>query len=161
MLRHLVQLFQEAQGPFGVAVLRILAEVNFNAARVFVYVRHQGNLAALFVIVGLVYACCIAPRSGATRSTSWRVLGPPSDFASPLPLSEVLTRYLWYLCNAYLAQIFFIDSFSATPTDWINLAIAKLCCFHELVQNLKLVEDIPRLSLVKYFDTACDLSLST
>jgi hypothetical protein len=56
MLRHLVQLFQEAQGPFGVAVLRILAEVNFNAARVFVYVRHQGNLAALFVIVGLVNA---------------------------------------------------------------------------------------------------------
>ena len=52
-------------------------------------------------------ACCIVLRSGATRSTSWRVLRPPSDFASPLvPFqpSEELARQVWPQIDGWLRQ---------------------------------------------------------
>jgi len=49
--------------------------------------RHKPQVSAAFSSVSIrIHACCIVLRSGATRSTSWRVLGPPSDFA---PFSAV------------------------------------------------------------------------
>jgi len=72
-------------GMIAIEVCR--PEPNKHTLRASVNLWHQCYLAVALCYILLINACCIVLRSGATRSTSWRVLGPA--FRLRIPASSL------------------------------------------------------------------------